>query len=100
VKGKPSTVHVPDKHWQTQLKALLPTPAADWPACVTNHVCVGEATRLDDLQKVSRVVDVPTGDAADALETVHDVSVHAERVARLRDSRVVRLQQQRDSIQT
>ena len=45
------------------------------------------------------VTDVPTRDAADALETVHDVAVHAKCVARLGDSRVVRLQQQHDTIQ-
>jgi len=43
---------------------------------------------------VAGVIDVPTGDAADTLEAVHDISVDAKRVARLGYRRVVRLQKQ------
>ena len=67
---------------------------------LTDHIGVGEAAGLDDVEEVSGVVDVPAGDAADALEAVHDVAIHSKRVARLRHSRVVRLspQHHRDSI--
>jgi len=41
---------------------------------------------------VAGVADVPARDATDALEAVHYVAVHTKRVARLGDSRVVRLQ--------
>lgn len=37
------------------------------------------------------VRDVPTCDAADTLKAVHDVAVHAKRIARLGNRRVVRL---------
>ena len=63
-------------------------------AAAANHVGVREATRLDDFQEVAGVIDVPTGDAADTLEAVHDISVDAKRVARLGYRRVVRLQKQ------
>lgn len=43
---------------------------------------------------MSRIIDVPTGDAANALETVHNVAVDAKRVARFRNCSIVGLQQQ------
>ena len=59
-----------------------------------NHIRVREAARLDDFQEVSRVSHIPTSDAADTLEAVHDVAVDAKCVARLGNRCVVRLHQQ------
>lgn len=63
-----------------------------------NHICIREAARLDDFQEVPGIGRVPTGDATDTLEAVHDVAVDAKRVARLGNRCVVRLQRQ-DTIQ-